>query len=264
MTVCLCFPAGVRRWRSCAGAAWRLFPPCTRPSGTCRASASWRASYHCFQGSSRSGTRPHEETATSDRVTFFPPPLSRAFSDVTLAAVGRQWRQHSQLLADSDFAMVEPIMTARSVAQQTLALRVGGTDGSLHMGRVLTDHLMELCRLSLKAGNTQVRCTVPPGSRKQSWKKVMTLLRFVPPAGGARRLPDEAAQRRVRAGVAVAAGRGSGVLGQRGAGSGSGPPQADDRQPGGQGDATPALHDSEGTTVFTFCIQYSGRVKVLI
>lgn len=85
------------------------------------------------------------------------PLLSRAFSDVTLAAVGRQWRQHSQLLADSDFAVVEPIMAARSVAQQTLVFRAAGTDGSLHMGRILTDHLMELCRLALKAGNTQVR-----------------------------------------------------------------------------------------------------------
>lgn len=84
--------------------------------------------------------------------------LTRAFSDVNLAAVCRQWRQHSRLLADSDFAVVEPIMAARSVAQQTLALRVGGADGRLHVGSVLTDHLMELCRLALKAGNTQVRC----------------------------------------------------------------------------------------------------------
>lgn len=87
-----------------------------------------------------------------------PPPL-RPFSDMALGAVCRQWRQHSQLLADSDFAVVEPIMAARSVAQQTLALRAEAVDGSLYMGSVLTDHLMELCRLALKAGNTQVRCT---------------------------------------------------------------------------------------------------------
>uniref|UniRef100_A0A667Z4W4 non-specific serine/threonine protein kinase n=1 Tax=Myripristis murdjan TaxID=586833 RepID=A0A667Z4W4_9TELE len=41
--------------------------------------------------------------------------FSRPLSDVTLMEVCRQWRQHSQLLADSDFALVEPILAVRSV-----------------------------------------------------------------------------------------------------------------------------------------------------
>lgn len=79
----------------------------------------------------------------------------RPFSDVVLRDVCSQWRQQSQLLADSDFALVEPILAARSVAQQTLMSRVADPDGTL--SSALTDHLMELCRLARRAGNTQVR-----------------------------------------------------------------------------------------------------------
>ncbi|XP_022624615.1 serine-protein kinase ATM [Seriola dumerili] len=81
--------------------------------------------------------------------------FSRPFSDVTLRDVCSQWRQHSQLLADSDFALVEPILTVRSVAQNTLMSRVGDPDSIQYLSSVLTDHLMELCQLARKAGNTQ-------------------------------------------------------------------------------------------------------------
>lgn len=82
----------------------------------------------------------------------------RPFSDVALREVCSQWQQHSQLLADSDFAVVEPIMAARSVTQHTLALKAGDLDSGRYIGSVLTDHLMELCRLARAAGNTQVGC----------------------------------------------------------------------------------------------------------
>ncbi|KAM9358741.1 serine-protein kinase ATM [Symphorus nematophorus] len=82
--------------------------------------------------------------------------FSRPFSDMTLREVCIQWRQHSQLLADSDFALVEPILAARSVAQHTLMSRVGDPDSTQYLSSVLTDHLMELCRLARKAGNTQL------------------------------------------------------------------------------------------------------------
>lgn len=77
---------------------------------------------------------------------------------MALREVCRQWRQHSQLLADSDFAVVEPIMAARSVTQHTLASKVGDLDSARYISSVLTDHLMELCHLARKAGNTQVGC----------------------------------------------------------------------------------------------------------
>uniref|UniRef100_A0A8D0A1F8 non-specific serine/threonine protein kinase n=1 Tax=Sander lucioperca TaxID=283035 RepID=A0A8D0A1F8_SANLU len=67
-----------------------------------------------------------------------------------------QWRQHSQLLADSDFALVEPILAVRSVAQHTLMSTVGNPDSTQYLSSVLSDHLMELCRLARKAGNTQL------------------------------------------------------------------------------------------------------------
>lgn len=80
----------------------------------------------------------------------------RSFSDVTLRDVCIQWRKHSQLLADSDFALVEPILAVRSVAQQTLMSKVGDSNSTQYISSVLTDHLMELCQLARKAGNTQV------------------------------------------------------------------------------------------------------------
>ncbi|XP_059186754.1 serine-protein kinase ATM [Centropristis striata] len=82
--------------------------------------------------------------------------FSRPFSDVTLRDVCSQWRQHSQLLADSDFSLVEPILAVRSVAQHTLMSRAGDPDSTEYLSSVLTDHLMELCRLARKAGNTQL------------------------------------------------------------------------------------------------------------
>ncbi|XP_068173804.1 serine-protein kinase ATM isoform X3 [Antennarius striatus] len=83
--------------------------------------------------------------------------FSRPFSDETLIRLCSQWRQHSQLLADSDFPLVEPILAVRSVAQNTLMSRLdaGGNAGH-HLSSIFTDHLMELCRLACKAGNTQL------------------------------------------------------------------------------------------------------------
>ncbi|KAM7413396.1 hypothetical protein PAMA_020672 [Pampus argenteus] len=82
--------------------------------------------------------------------------FSRRFSDVALREVCSQWRQHSQLLADSDFTLVEPILAVRSVAQNTLMSRLGDPDGTQYLSSVLTEHLMELCRLARNAGNTQL------------------------------------------------------------------------------------------------------------
>ncbi|XP_022052894.2 serine-protein kinase ATM isoform X1 [Acanthochromis polyacanthus] len=82
--------------------------------------------------------------------------FSRPFSDVALREVCSQWRQHSQLLTDSDFALVEPILAVRSVAQHTLLYRPGDPDTTEYISSVLAEHLMELCRLARKAGNTQL------------------------------------------------------------------------------------------------------------
>ncbi|KAM6946333.1 serine-protein kinase ATM [Aplochiton taeniatus] len=84
------------------------------------------------------------------------PLFSRLLSDTLLADVCSQWHQHSQLLADSDFALVEPILALRSVAQETLMSSVRDPDRKKYLGTVLTDHLMELCQLARTAGNTQL------------------------------------------------------------------------------------------------------------
>uniref|UniRef100_A0A3B3YKP7 non-specific serine/threonine protein kinase n=1 Tax=Poecilia mexicana TaxID=48701 RepID=A0A3B3YKP7_9TELE len=80
----------------------------------------------------------------------------KSLSDVTLRDVCSQWRQQSQLLVDSDFTVVEPILALRSVAQLTLLSRTEDPEDNRQLSSVLTDHLMELCRLARKAGNTQL------------------------------------------------------------------------------------------------------------
>lgn len=80
----------------------------------------------------------------------------RPFSDVALSEVCRKWHQHSQLLVDSDFAVVEPILALRSVTQHTLLSKLENPESDQDVSFVLTDHLTELCRLARKAGNTQV------------------------------------------------------------------------------------------------------------
>ncbi|KAF6721632.1 Serine-protein kinase ATM [Oryzias melastigma] len=78
------------------------------------------------------------------------------FSDLALNDICRQWRQHSQLLADSDFAVVEPILAVRSVAQHALLSKVGNSNSTESLSSALTDHLMELSRWACTAGNTQL------------------------------------------------------------------------------------------------------------
>lgn len=105
----------------------------------------------------------------------------RPFLDGTLREVCSQWKQHSQLLTDSDFALVEPILAARSVAQHTLMSRAGDPDSTQYLSSVLTDHLMELCRLARKAGNTQVCivCRFVCDLARAVVHKVLTVLWFL-------------------------------------------------------------------------------------
>ncbi|XP_061781898.1 serine-protein kinase ATM [Nerophis lumbriciformis] len=82
--------------------------------------------------------------------------FSRPFSDLAVKDLCDQWRTHSQLLADSDFALVEPILALRSVSHHLLMSKALDADRNQYLGSVLTDHLLELCRLARKAGNTQL------------------------------------------------------------------------------------------------------------
>ena len=127
------------------------FPPDYMSRGASRPSQQ----YHRW-GIGHLGTRTfkHNQNDDSDCVVVPPRPLS----DTTLAEVCRQWGQHSQLLADSDFPLVEPILALRSATMQTLLARAGDPDSTLFLSSVLTNHLMELCQLARNAGNTQVQC----------------------------------------------------------------------------------------------------------
>ncbi|KAM8853870.1 serine-protein kinase ATM [Synchiropus picturatus] len=84
------------------------------------------------------------------------PLFSGPFSGLLLTDVCRQWTQHSQLLVDSDFSLVEPILAVRSVAQTTLMSKMVDSDAVQCLSSVYTEHLLELCRAALKAGNTQL------------------------------------------------------------------------------------------------------------
>ncbi|KAK6296639.1 hypothetical protein J4Q44_G00327810 [Coregonus suidteri] len=73
--------------------------------------------------------------------------FSKPLTDVGLAEVCSHWQQHSQLLVDSDFGLVEPILALRSVAQETLIYQERDPEKRKYLSTVLTSHLMELCQL---------------------------------------------------------------------------------------------------------------------
>ncbi|KAJ7995488.1 hypothetical protein DPEC_G00245090 [Dallia pectoralis] len=82
--------------------------------------------------------------------------FSKPLTDVYLAEVCSHWQQNSQLLVDSDFGLVEPILALRSVAQEILISQEGNPEMRKNLSTVLTSHLMELCQLARNAGNTQL------------------------------------------------------------------------------------------------------------
>ncbi|GAA6066226.1 serine-protein kinase ATM isoform X1, partial [Tachysurus ichikawai] len=68
----------------------------------------------------------------------------------------RKWHQHLDLLTDSDFSLVEPILALRSSIQETLLKCETDSDRRSFLSSTYSSHLMELCRLARAAGNTQL------------------------------------------------------------------------------------------------------------
>lgn len=77
-------------------------------------------------------------------------------TEAGLAELYSGWQQHSQLLIDSDFSLLEPIMALRTTTQELLIGREQAGERKEHLQTGLTSHLMEMCKLARKAGNTQV------------------------------------------------------------------------------------------------------------
>uniref|UniRef100_A0A3B1JQ60 non-specific serine/threonine protein kinase n=1 Tax=Astyanax mexicanus TaxID=7994 RepID=A0A3B1JQ60_ASTMX len=73
-----------------------------------------------------------------------------------LVEVYRKWHQHSDLLTDSSFILVEPILALRSSIQETLLTCETDQDRKGNLNSAYSSHLMELCRLARSAGNTQL------------------------------------------------------------------------------------------------------------
>ena len=83
--------------------------------------------------------------------------LSRPLSEPAFLEVNSRWRQHSELLVDTEFSLVEPILALRSSLQEVLLVREQETQHRGLLRASYCTHLMELCRLARGAGNTQVR-----------------------------------------------------------------------------------------------------------
>ncbi|XP_030632937.1 serine-protein kinase ATM isoform X2 [Chanos chanos] len=84
--------------------------------------------------------------------------FSRPVTDSSLAEVFTQWQQHSGLLEDSDFSLVEPALALRTALLDTLLTCQTHTppDSKNNLGSNLSTHLIELCRLARSARNTQL------------------------------------------------------------------------------------------------------------
>uniref|UniRef100_A0A8C2EAU1 non-specific serine/threonine protein kinase n=1 Tax=Cyprinus carpio TaxID=7962 RepID=A0A8C2EAU1_CYPCA len=82
--------------------------------------------------------------------------FSRPVTDSSLNEVYRKWQQHSDLLTDSDFSLVEPVLALRSSLQETLISSETDPDRKNYLISAYSSHLMELCKLARSAGNTQV------------------------------------------------------------------------------------------------------------
>ncbi|XP_067221098.1 serine-protein kinase ATM isoform X2 [Chanodichthys erythropterus] len=82
--------------------------------------------------------------------------FSRPVTDSSLNEVYRKWQQHSDLLTDSDFSLVEPVLALRSSIQETLISSETDPDRKNYLISAYSSHLMELCKLARSAGNTQL------------------------------------------------------------------------------------------------------------
>uniref|UniRef100_A0A672RVT5 Serine-protein kinase ATM n=1 Tax=Sinocyclocheilus grahami TaxID=75366 RepID=A0A672RVT5_SINGR len=82
--------------------------------------------------------------------------FSRPVTDSSLNEVYRKWQQHSDLLTDSDFSLVEPVLALRSSIQETLISSETDPDRKNYLISSYSSHLMELCKLARSAGHTQL------------------------------------------------------------------------------------------------------------
>ncbi|XP_072528166.1 serine-protein kinase ATM-like, partial [Salminus brasiliensis] len=77
-------------------------------------------------------------------------------TDSDLVEIYRKWHQHLDLLTDSAFSLVEPILALRSSIQETLLTCETDQDRKSYLNSAYSSHLMELCSLARSAGNTQL------------------------------------------------------------------------------------------------------------
>ncbi|KAJ8400321.1 hypothetical protein AAFF_G00397040 [Aldrovandia affinis] len=81
---------------------------------------------------------------------------SSELTESGLADVFQRWQQHSELLADSEFRLVESILALRTATQETLIVPERNANRKEYLHSALTAHLLELCTLARTAGHTQL------------------------------------------------------------------------------------------------------------
>ncbi|KAI5092996.1 serine-protein kinase ATM [Silurus meridionalis] len=82
--------------------------------------------------------------------------VKQLLSESSQLDVCRKWHQHLDLLTDSDFSLVEPILALRSSIQEMLLKCQTEPERKSFLSSTYSSHLMELCRLARSAGNTQL------------------------------------------------------------------------------------------------------------
>ncbi|NP_001081968.1 ATM serine/threonine kinase L homeolog [Xenopus laevis] len=82
--------------------------------------------------------------------------FSRSITDDGLKDTFLKWQRQSQLLKDSDFEFLEPVLSLRSVILETLLQEEKKQPSQESLKDILTKHLLDLSRIARSAGNTQL------------------------------------------------------------------------------------------------------------
>ncbi|KAJ8257146.1 hypothetical protein COCON_G00192980 [Conger conger] len=92
-----------------------------------------------------------------------------ALTERGLAEVQGRWREHGELLENSEFSLLEPILALRTAVQETLILREDDADRKQYLHHALATHLLQLCKLARSAGHTQLAEKAAYQMKQHSW-----------------------------------------------------------------------------------------------
>ncbi|KAJ8280888.1 hypothetical protein GJAV_G00060510 [Gymnothorax javanicus] len=97
-----------------------------------------------------------------------------SLSEFAMPEMLGHWQQHSKLLSNSDFGLLEPILALRTAMLETLILRERDPDRKQNLHSALASHLQQLCRLARNAGHTQLAERAAFQMKQHSWPGTRT------------------------------------------------------------------------------------------